>query len=901
MMKNKTYKIRLYMLLVFSLASLTGYAQFQPIVVDTSDVIGTCELDGNDAEIKVHAESPTGDNIALNITLQGTYSEDCIKTVTITNPSANLIFQGSPAIPFSSIGSGIYQNDNPLEGNEAQNFNVFFKFPNYTTCDGTVGVFNVEFAVNCNGVIKTCNTSVSVRARAENYWSVSKEYVTGDLACGESLWNLVFHHSNPNASGIATYNLDGSTLELVPVISGASYIVQITPSTNTDHKYPVILRNCDTLGASITNSAKVTYSLGDNCGQPITEIITANSPPLEEPNPLINFTKSVISGTNLAPGCDGTYRITACNFGNVPWTNLEITDNLNIPWLNIIDIDLPANWTSNPIFPPVSNTNYTFTAPPVFQLNPQNCVYLEVHFTIDPGAPIGTTISNTAYLQYQAVGTGGSGSPQNSCLGITCPPIDPAIQNTEDDVDFVVEDAVAIPTLRKCIVNPPITPVPPIYSIGDVFRLSIMVGNSGSGNLTTTVLDDLYTIAGQNLQYVGGMTTAYYVDESKYVWNNCGPRFNNPRPVPPNLVNLRQNGQSLMFDITDLPGNCYLNLANYVVFEFDVKVLAQPFGNKINTAEFKDGSFIPSSAKYTIDQVGILGIHKEIDSTTYSQGQPIDFKLTVTNDGSVPLNNIEITDILPDCFELIGNPDMEDSNGNFIDFLPPTSKLVLTVHPPTEELLPGESIIAKFRVNKLGDGSCCNPSASVTAKMTTTGLELDASVGNEDDPVICVDEEPTGSDCCQISDVMVSLEPIRQTGKFNLGIDSGGSFISNVEVSMDNFQVEYDHDPCEPANSGVIGNISSSTTNFSGLTITNNNSQLVSWIQGTPAVLNGNLEISVSKPGILNLPCCNGMFRFCLKVRLTDVNGNVCEKLICGSSALKSLTQFSGDNEPKPF
>lgn len=112
---------------------------------------------------------------------------------------------------------------------------------------------------------------------------------------------------------------------------------------------------------------------------------------------------------------------------------------------------------------------------------------------------------------------------------------------------------------------------------------------------------------------------------------------------------------------------------------------------------------------------------------------------------------------------------------------------------------------------------------------------------------------------------------------------------------MENYRVEYDNDLCESTTSGVIGNIWSSTLNFGGLTLTNNNTQLASWVQGTPAVLNGNVTIAVSKPGILDLPCCNGTFRFCLKVKLTDVDGYICEKLICGSTELRSLEQFPGD------
>ncbi len=154
---------------------------------------------------------------------------------------------------------------------------------------------------------------------------------------------------------------------------------------------------------------------------------------------------------------------------------------------------------------------------------------------------------------------------------------------------------------------------------------------------------------------------------------------------------------------------------------------------------------------------------------------------------------------------------------------------------------------------------------------------------------------------CDIPNVEVSLRQLRLTGKFDLNINSNGTLIEKVEVSMDNFQVTYINDLCKTASPGVIGNIVSSTGNFTGLILTNNNSQAVSWVQGSPAVLNGKIRMVVSKPGVLDLPCCDGTFEFCLKVKLTDINGNVCEKTFCRSLELKSPTQFPGDFDPTPF
>ncbi|MFK5958610.1 MAG: hypothetical protein QM495_07025, partial [Lutibacter sp.] len=135
-MKNKIYTFKTYMLLVFLFATTLGYSQ---IVLNTSPNTDTCNLSGDNVTVSVPSEALTGDNIALNITLPGSYDAGCVKTVSITN-SSNLVFQSSGAIPFTNMGGGTYQN-NPsptLNGNDGHNFNVFYKFPGYTTCNGTV-------------------------------------------------------------------------------------------------------------------------------------------------------------------------------------------------------------------------------------------------------------------------------------------------------------------------------------------------------------------------------------------------------------------------------------------------------------------------------------------------------------------------------------------------------------------------------------------------------------------------------------------------------------------------------------------------------------------------------------------------------------------------------------------
>ncbi|PKP14553.1 MAG: hypothetical protein CVU07_14275, partial [Bacteroidetes bacterium HGW-Bacteroidetes-23] len=102
-------------------------------------------------------------------------------------------------------------------------------------------------------------------------------------------------------------------------------------------------------------------------------------------------------------------------------------------------------------------------------------------------------------------------------------------------------------------------------------------------------------------------------------------------------------------------------------------------------------------------------------------------------------------------------------------------------------------------------------------------------------------------------------------------------------------------------NMGVFGNISSPNNTVAGLVLTDNGAQSISWIPGAPGVFNGNIRLNISKPNILNLPCCNGKMDFCIKVKITDVNCNVCEKIVCSSIILnpKKLTPFPNDPKAK--
>jgi uncharacterized repeat protein (TIGR01451 family) len=882
-MKNFINTLKSFVLLVFLLATIQNTAQ---IAVNTTPNTSTCSLSGENVTVSVPTEALTGDNIALNITLSGSYDPSCVKTVSITH-SSNLQYQSDGAIPFASTGPNTYENTTPpvLNGNDGQNFNVFFKFPNYTTCNGTVGTFDVTVTLDCAGVITTCTTSVSVIARADNYWSISKEFVTGDLTCGISKWRIRVSHNNPNGAGLGTYKLSGLITETptVPIVTGASFSVNYAWSYNSTASLYVYLQNCGNAGTTITNTANYNFTLGDGTCDSMSGTITAVSDPLVSPNASISFSKTIPSTyyTNYSPGCDSYYRLNICNNGNVPWTDLTITDNLNIPGITITGMSL-GGWTVSPTVPPYPATTYTFTRPG-FILNPGECTSIYIYYEIDAGATIGSTISNTANLSYVAAGTGtgspGGGGP-DPCPGVSCPTIDDSVQNTTASVDFVVENPKSIPRIKKCIIDPPNPLVPPIYQIGDVIKFRVMVSNSGSGNLTD-IINDAMGMPSQNLQInPGSISYEYYADQYKGLINSCNPSFSTAPVAPPfSVVADTTDLQNPEWNVNNMPGICDYNKANFLVIEFEAEILPQLSGTKTNTATIPYGaSTVSSSVNYSIDEVGILAIHKEADAEIVENGQSFNYTITVSNDGSVPLDNIVITDMLPDCVTVNGALAIEDDYATSIPFTT-SGGIVITINPSTQ-IMPGNDFTITIPVVKSGGGNCCNETVSVTAEMITSAIELEANYGSEEAPAACV----TGTECCDIEDFDASLQ---QNGdNFSVMINGGSVPLQEVEISMVDYHIEYAEEDCKPDDLGIFGTLTSSTTNLGDLLMNgdSNGTHSLNWLLGNPSIINNSVNLDIINPDVLNLDCCDVEFYFCLKVRVKDVNCNVCEKIICFSS-----------------
>jgi uncharacterized repeat protein (TIGR01451 family) len=741
---------------------------------------------------------------------------------------------------------------------------------------------NVMVEMDCNGEQTVCHSQISVTARAANYWTVEKEFISGNMTCGTSLWRIYLRHNNPNPSNLGTYKIQGTLTENInyPIISGAVHTVNQSMSSNWHIERDIIIQNCVAEGDIMTNTLDYELVLGNDCEE-MDGTVTAQSPPTVSPNASISFTKNIVSGSNLSPGCQGEYVIQVENNGNVPWTNINITDTLPSYVTPIGTPEVPAGWTWS-----LNGNIYTFSYGSNVLMPGQSTspFGIRIPFSISSSATPGSTITNHAYISYQAAGAS-NGSSDNedttvtACPGINCPEISTEIQNDTASVPFTVEEPRAIPSIRKCIIDLPNSSQPPIYQVGDIIRFRVNIGNSGAASLNS-VLQDALGGTNQNLQIIpSSIQYAYYVNILEGHIYSCDYNGIAEPTLPFTVTANTSDLQNPTFTIANMPGTCLLDSMNMLTITFDALILPQMFGdNKTNIAVLTTPGQPnrSSSVRYAVDDRGYLGVSKRADQDYVENGQTFHYIIEAKNEGSVGINKITVSDALPGCVQLAGNIVVTNPLGNAVPYTV-TGNIQLTLLP-TEELSPGAVMTVMVPVQKVSGATCCNVTVSATGKSVTSGEELSSFSGTELEPAACVRSVA----CCDVPGFDAQLQ--QRDGKFYLQLTGGTTPLQEVEVTMLDFHVAYSSPDCKPANMGIFGQLSTTTNTLGGLLIGNEvmPTGSLSWGLGTPSVIDGNsIVFEVSNPAILDIPCCEFELTFCIKVRVKDVNCNVCEKTIC--------------------
>ena len=173
-----------------------------------------------------------------------------------------------------------------------------------------------------------------------------------------------------------------------------------------------------------------------------------------------------------------------------------------------------------------------------------------------------------------------------------------------------------------------------------------------------------------------------------------------------------------------------------------------------------------------------------------------------------------------------------------------------------------------------------------------TGIFLNADYNKDPSEKIYFDNfcwkctEPEAPDlCCDISDFSASLT--ENNGVFSLDLIGGSVQLQEVEVSVVDYHAEYNEPDCQPVNMGDInsniGNLITTTSHLSSLVLNSseNNSHVLTWLPGSPAIINDQIDFTITAPEVLDITCCDVFFWFCIKVRVKDIDCNVCEEILC--------------------
>lgn len=159
----------------------------------------------------------------------------------------------------------------------------------------------------------------------------------------------------------------------------------------------------------------------------------------------------------------------------------------------------------------------------------------------------------------------------------------------------------------------------------------------------------------------------------------------------------------------------------------------------------------------------------------------------------------------------------------------------------------------------------------------------------------CTGEPSEPDPCCSIEDFDASIQ--ENNGTFDVSISGGNTPLQEVEISMVDYHIEYAEEDCKPDDLGIFGTLTTTTTSLENLVLNpgDNGTSSLTWMLGNPSVINSSVNLDILNPEVLNLECCEVEFYFCLKVKVSNVDCDDCETIICYSSEDSQDT-----DDPKP-
>lgn len=568
-------------------------------------------------------------------------------------------------------------------------FTIVVKFPEGTTCNGAT-------ARNRIGILTDdwhYTPYVSTSATAADPWKVVKSIVSGPVvnpgggACGYLMeagdtvtYRLSVLKNSPYYGNVVGQQNMSSAL-VTDVLPAGAIMLSSTcgiPANSTgtitwqpnlgnlDAANPWAYYYCDITvyypAVSFPNGSFVYNEVdldGVMCNQPVSH--SSNQTCIEIGQVIANpngyFNKS-INLTNRVPGCQGYYRVTFCNNGNVPLSAFNIDDvipsGITVDQIKIYSgnatttmaltansgVDVIASSITTSYFDSgtlgigVSNLQWQMTG----SLPVGACIHMYIYFNIDPN-PTGTVITNCADFD---------GLSNSLSLPQTC-------------VSFTVDAGEPHPCVLKQVCSPLTS-----YEPGDIVRFRLRVQNIGSADITGAIFQD---VLNSNFTYVG--------NESYYTANTYNPACSSGGGIPAGTtawpgVTPTHSGSNLSWSLPDIPSDCqsfYVGYCGYYgtwglpyyFVDFDVMVdsSAMP-GVTPNNYDISGGNLSSTVNSNSVNVLVVASFGQEVEklvstdngstfaaSGIVAPGDTARYRLTYKNTSNVSVTSVNLVDLLP--------------------------------------------------------------------------------------------------------------------------------------------------------------------------------------------------------------------------------------------------------------
>ncbi len=725
------------------------------LVIDSTPQIHSFDLGGNTPEqlsnIRVTTEELTGKTFSIYFSLEGDLDANCTKIVSVShNEKLQYVYSASPFFPSGTQNPVV---SHALQGNESQTFRLDYRFPGYTTCDGTIGEITIKIELSCGGIFEK---TIFVKARAQNTWVFSGVANIDGYLCGTYYYQANAKIFHPNGNGFGVYeisgrfyatNTDGSVKERNFVNKRISFsfnynahddsvhgcLEDIPSHTEVHYDFRLPSQHCNVQiqGSVLSKNAFGTVPLTIENWQAYNSVAIFDDGYNDTYNPIPPGTLSslVLSISTLD---------TFVNTTNV-LANVNIDGPITIT--NIVDSD-------GIVYPITSNNEYNFF------WNEIEGKSITFSFIVNSTAPAGSLINFETEVKRTA-----EIKPEYECSSCT---FETSTHIVEKEKTILVKERLPIENnleIKKCLPNNT------GYRVGDQIDFQVFVVNATNSSETIAIQDQL-VIQNQNLTLVGTPTLGYYTRSEAYnLCDSMGSFITNQTDF---LVTENHSSSTLHWDISGMPNDPY----KVLVFNFSAIVNPQTGGVKTN--KLSNGSEV----NYQVFEYGELKIEKKSNVDSINVGEEFEYEIIVRNAGTLEIGNLVISDSLPDCVVLNSTEPIvvTDQNSQTVSY---TSTDNLIIRIQNRNLNSGEYLKITIPVKKVKGGFCCNV-ASVNGEVIAYGTTTNA---DSSPTSACVTSPPVPA--IEVSKCLVEPKEYYQIGdqiSFRILVKNTGDLEGNIRL-----------------------------------------------------------------------------------------------------------------------